>query len=119
MSGFAFPYGVASDGRTARTTVEARIRSMIELVLFTTPGERVNRPEFGSGARQLVFAGASPELATAVEFLVHGALQRWLGDLIQLERVDVEAFESTLSLTIGYRVLATDEAGTVTVSREV
>ena len=119
MTGFAFPYRVASDGGTAGSGIEQHIHDMVELVLFTQPGERVNRPEFGSGAGQLVFAGASPELATAVEFLVHGALQRWLGDLIQLERVDVDAADSALYLTIGYRVLATEEAGTVTVSKEV
>ena len=49
-------------------------------MLFTAPGERVNRPDFGSGLLQLVFAPNSDELAGATQFLVQGALQQWLGD---------------------------------------
>ncbi len=64
-------------------------------MLFTTPGERVNRPTFGSGLLQLVFAPNSDELATATQFLVQGALQQWLGDLIQVDAVDVHADDST------------------------
>ena len=58
---------------------------MIEQVLFTMPGERVNRPDFGSGVMQLVFAPASDEMATAAEFLVRGNLQQWLGGFLESE----------------------------------
>ena len=57
---------------------------MIEQMLFTNPGERVNRPDFGSGLMQLVFAPNSPELAAALEFTLQAALDRWLGDVIEV-----------------------------------
>ena len=73
-------------------------------VLFTAPGERVNRPDFGSGLLQLLFTPNSDELATATQFLVQGALQRWLGDLIVIEAVAVESDESLLRVTVRYVV---------------
>ena len=85
-----FPYHVDARGRTAPATDDDHVRDLIEQVLFTAPGERVNRPTFGSGLLQLVFAPNSDELATATQFLVQGALQQWLGDLIEVEAVDVE-----------------------------
>lgn len=97
-----FPYGFDNRGRTASASYEAHIRHMIEQVLFTTPGERVNRPDFGSGLLQMVFAPASDELATAVQFLVQGSLQRYLGDAIQVEAVDVRTSDSTLEVTVQY-----------------
>ena len=81
-----YPWQTDRRGRTAQAdSDDAHIRQLIEQVLFTAPGERVNRPSFGSGLMQLVFAPNSPELATATKFLVQGALQQWLGDLIQVE----------------------------------
>jgi phage baseplate assembly protein W len=73
---------------------------MIEQVLFTSPGERVNRPDFGSGLMQLIFAPNSDELATATQFLVQGALQQWLGDLIQVDDLQVESEDASLQYTI-------------------
>jgi phage baseplate assembly protein W len=119
MTEFDFPYRIGGDGRTGSADADRHVREMVELVLFTSPGERVNRPDFGAGARQLVFAGASPEIATAVEFVVKGALQRWLGDVLQVERLDVAVEESTLRIDIAYRLLATDERHSTTLVREV
>ncbi len=51
------------------------------------------RPDFGSGLMQLVFAPNSVELAATTQFLVQGALQQWLGNLIALEAVEVEAVD--------------------------
>lgn len=99
-----YPFHIDGRGRTASTHPDDHIRDLIEQVLFTTPGERVNRPDFGSGLMQLVFAPSSDELATAVQFLVQGALQQWLGDLIQVEAVEVESEESTLRVTVQYQV---------------
>jgi phage baseplate assembly protein W len=81
---------------------------MIEQVLFTSPGERVNRPTFGCGVLSLIFTPNSPELAATTQFLVQGALQQWLGSLIGLESVQVEAEEATLRVTVTYRILRTD-----------
>jgi phage baseplate assembly protein W len=99
-----YPYRVDGEGRIARTTDDDYIRDLIEQVLFTTPGERVNRPTFGSGLLQLVFAPNSDALAAALELTVQGALQQWLGDLIQVEGVRVVNEDSTLNVTVQYTV---------------
>ena len=99
-----FPFGFDSRGRTAATDTDDHIRDLIEQVLFTAPGERVNRPTFGSGLLQMVFAPNSPELAAATQFLVQGALQQWLGDVIQVDGVTVQSEDSTLTVTIAYTV---------------
>src|SRR6516225_5090719 len=96
-----YPFRFDDGGRTA-TSNDADIRDLIEQVLFTAPGERVNRPTFGSGLLRLVFAPNSDELAAATQFLVQGALQQWLGDLIQINEVQVESIDSTLWVTIAY-----------------
>ncbi len=104
-----FPYHFDNRGRTALTDDHDHIRDMIEQVLFTSPGERVNRPTFGSGLMQLVFQPNSSELATTTQFLVQGALQQWLGDLIEVHDVDVESDDSTLLVTIKYTVRRTQQ----------
>ncbi len=96
------PYQFDGRGQTRATTDAEWIRGLVEQVLFTAPGERVMRPDFGSGLRQLLFAPNSPELAATTQFLVQGALQQWLGDLITVEGVSVEADESTLRVTVQY-----------------
>ena len=104
-------------GRTAQTQQDDHIRDLIEQVLFTTPGERVNRPTFGSGLMQLVFQPNSPELAATVQFLVQGALQQWLGDLIDLNAVEVTSEESTVAVTIVYTLRRTQQRQVAQFSR--
>jgi phage baseplate assembly protein W len=106
-------------GRTAATGDDDHIRDMIEQVLFTSPGERVNRPTFGTGLMQLLFAPNSDELATATQFLVQGALQQWLGDLIQVEAVQVESQDSTLKVTVQYVVRRNQQTQVAQFSRGV
>ncbi len=97
-----FPFHVDGRGRSAETAEDDHIRDMIFQVLFTNPGERVNRPDFGCGIKQLVFMPNSDALATATQFLVQGSLQRWLDSVIQVESVEVEAVESELKVTVVY-----------------
>src|SRR5262245_36412282 len=97
-----YPFHIDGRGRSAATTHDDHIRDLIYQVLFTAPGERVNRPDFGCGIRQLVFMGNSDVLATTTHFLVQGALQRWLGDLIALERVTVTNQEERLVVEVVY-----------------
>ena len=99
-----FPYQFDGRGRTREADEATWIRGLIEQVLFTSPGERVMRPDFGSGLRELVFAPNSPELAATTRFLVQGALQQWLGELITVEAVEVEAVDARLSVTVQYVV---------------
>jgi phage baseplate assembly protein W len=102
MANLDFPFHIDNRGRSATTDEEGHIRDLIEQVLFTAPGERVNRPTFGSGLLQLVFAPNNDEQAAATQFLVQGALQQWLGDLIQVETVQVTSEEATLQVTVQY-----------------
>ena len=112
-----FPYRFDSRGRTADTTDEDHIRDLIEQVLFTAPGERVNRPDFGSGLQRLVFAPNSDELAAATQFLVQGSLQQWLGDLIEVSEVDVQNEDSTLRITVQYIIRRTQQQQTAQFTR--
>jgi|SRR5215469_1456072 len=109
MFNLDFPYQFDGHGRTARTDLDGHIRDLIEQVLFTAPGERVNRPEFGSGLMQVVFAPNSAEMAGATQFLVQAALQQNLSDLIEVNKVDVTANDSTLNVTIEYVVRNTQQ----------
>ncbi len=113
-----YPLHIDGRGRVARTDTDAHIRDLIEQLLFTAQGERVNRPEFGTGLMQLVFAPTSDELATATQFLIQGALQQWLGDLIQVEQVEVNAAEEKLKVTVVYRVLRNQQRKTAHFFRE-
>jgi phage baseplate assembly protein W len=114
-----YPFHFDGSGRTARTGDDDHIRDLIEEVLFTSPGERVNRPTFGTGLMQLVFAPNSDELATATQFLVQGALQQWLGELIQIETVDVQNKESALMVTVRYVVRRSQKRQVAQFTREV
>lgn len=104
-----FPFHFDNRGRTADTDPDGHIRDLIEQVLFTAPGERLNRPTFGSGLKQLLFQPNSEELAAATQMLVQGALQQWLGDLIQVDEVLVESEDSSLRVKIVYIVRRTQQ----------
>lgn len=119
MMNIDFPFHFDNRGRTGSTDHDDHIKDMIEQVLFTSPGERVNRPDFGSGLMQLVFAPTSDELATAAEFTVQGALQQWLGDLIQVEKVVVDSQESMLRVEVQYVVRRSGERRVTNFVREV
>lgn len=104
-----FPYRIAGKGRTATTEGDAYVRDLIEQVLFTSPGERVNRPTFGSGLLRLVFEPNSEPLASSTQLAVQGALQQWLADYILVEAVRVQSQEATLEVTVQYVVRRTQE----------
>jgi len=104
-----YPFHFDGRGRTAQTGSEDHIRDLIEQVLFTSPGERVNRPTFGSGVMQLLFAPNSDALASATQLTVQGALQQWLGNLILVEAVDVENDDAALRVHVQYVVRRTQE----------
>jgi uncharacterized protein len=104
-----YPLHFDGRGNTALTTTDDHIRDMIEQVLFTSPGERVNRPTFGCGLLQLIFAPNSDALAAATQFTVQGALQQWLGELISVEAVDVQNNDSQLLVQVRYMVRRTQQ----------
>jgi phage baseplate assembly protein W len=99
----SFPFRIDGRGRTADPmTVDQHVRDLIEQVLFTTPGERANRPDFGSGLLQAVFAPGGNEFAAALQFLVQGGIQQWLGDTVQVQSVDVSTQDTTLTVLVSY-----------------
>lgn len=104
-----YPFQFDGSGRTATSDDADHVRDLIEQVLFTSPGERVNRPTFGSGLMQLVFAPNSDALAAATQVSVHGALQQWLGDILMVEGVDVRRDDAALRVTVRYALRQTQE----------
>lgn len=112
-----YPFHFDGRGRTATTGGDDHVRDLIEQLLFTVPGERVNRPDFGSGLLQLTFAPLSDELATATQLLVQGALEQWLGDLIAVDRVAVVREDAALSVVVEYVVQRSGERRTDTFER--
>lgn len=98
-----FPMHIDNRGRIAVTNDDDHIRDMIEQFLFTNNGERVNRPEFGSGLLQLIFAPNSPELAATLQFTIQAGLQRWLGDVVDILNLEVTSQDSTLRVEVQYR----------------
>jgi phage baseplate assembly protein W len=112
-----YPFQISSRGRTAEATDDVWIRGLIEQVLFTSPGERVNRPTFGSGLRQLVFAPNSGMLAAAVQATVQAALQQWLGDLVLIESVQATGEDGTLTVQVQYVVRRTQQRQAATFQR--
>jgi uncharacterized protein len=105
-----FPFGFDARGHTALADSDRHIRDMIEQFIFTNAGERVNRPDFGSGLLQLVFEPNSPELAAALQFTIQAGLQQWLGDVIEVTELEVTSQESIIRVFIQYVVLRSNEA---------
>lgn len=117
MKNIDFPFHFDGRGRTAITDDNDHICDMIEQFLFTNPGERVNRPDFGSGLLQMIFEPNSPELAATLQFTIQSGLQQWLGDLIEVQGLEVTSQDSTLRVSIQYMVRRTGEVRTGTFER--
>ncbi|MFG3422609.1 GPW/gp25 family protein [Micromonospora sp. NPDC049460] len=100
-----FPLRLDRHGRLSAVDDDEYLRGLVETVLFTRYGERVNRPDFGAGVDRLVFAPGGDELTRTTHALVQAALQRWLGDLIRVEQVTVETVDAVLTVLIVYTPL--------------
>ena len=119
MSEIDFPFHAGPLGGTAPVDEDAHIRQLIEQVIFTAPGERVNRPTFGSGIQRLLFGPISDPVVSAAHMAVQGALQQWLGDRVAVQDVTVEARDSTITVTVSYRRASSSQAQTAQFSREL
>ncbi len=104
-----YPYGFDNRGRTTDADYRNHIRQLVQQLLFTVPGERVMRPTFGCGLKQLVFGPNGTEIGAASEMLVQASLQEWLGELIEVNSVEVETEDATLRVTIDYGIRASGE----------
>ena len=98
----AFPYSIDIAGRSSEASQSEHLRQLIEQILFTSPGERVNRPNFGCELRRIVFTPERAELTAAIEAMVQGAITQWAGHLIQLLTVDIRLDGDTAIVTIRY-----------------
>ncbi len=114
-----FPLHFDARGHTASTDESDHIRDMLEQLIFTSPGERVNRPDFGSGILQLLFAPNSPELSATVQFTLQAAIQRWLGDVIEVRNLTATAIDATLTIDLQYMIRRTQQAQSATFTRNV
>jgi uncharacterized protein len=103
-----FPYQFDGRGRTQEAAMQDYLNQLVEQVLFTSPGERVNLPDFGSGLLQLPFAPNSQELAAATQFAVQGALQKWLSGYVKIQSVTASAQDAVITVTVSYTPLTTD-----------
>lgn len=115
----AFPFQTDPTGRTAQAGLNDHIEQMIEQLLFTSPGERVNRPDFGSGLLQMVFEPNSVTVAATLQFTMQGALQQALGDLVQLQNVQVSTEDGTLTVLVQYAVRGSQQTQTTQFTQEI
>jgi len=111
-----FPYQLTPQGVTATASADDHIAQMLEQLLFTRPGERVNRPTFGCGLLDLVFSPTSPEVQAALSVTVSAAIQQQLSDVLKLESLGVTWAASTLQVDLTYLILATGASATQTIS---
>lgn len=99
----SFPLRIGVSG-AATSARRDHVREQIEQVLFTDPGERVFRPEFGAGIRALIFEPNGSVLAE----ILRKRLTDSLADALQGEvdpktlRVDVRTEEEKLFAVISY-----------------
>ncbi len=100
-----FPYHFDSLGRTATTDRDDHIRDLIEQVLFTAPGERVMRPDFGAACLRSCSSRTATTLAPTTQMLVQGALQHYLSHLIAVQAVEVVNDDAALRVGVVYTVL--------------
>jgi phage baseplate assembly protein W len=119
MAHVDYPFHFDGRGRTAEANEDLHIRDLIEQVIFTSPGERVNRPDFGCGILQLLFAPNGDSLAASTQATVLGALQQWLGDRIQVEAVQVENDDARLRVAVQYIIRRNQERQIAQFSRGV
>lgn len=108
--GWKFPIELDRQGQLGYSRYEEAVRESIWIILSTSPGERLMRPDFGCGIHQFVFAPNDTRTAGLVRFHVEEALTRW-EPRIEMEEVDVRpdpAGPTTLLINIDYRVKAND-----------
>jgi uncharacterized protein len=109
----SLPFAVDGRGRTSVAPYDRHVADLVEAVLFTAPGERVNRPDFGCGLDRLVFAPVDVTVVGTAELQVRSGLQRWLGDVIEVDDVAVELEDSTVRVGVRYRLRANGRVETV------
>jgi Bacteriophage baseplate protein W len=117
MTHIDFPYRIDTRGGTAASGEDDYVRGLIEQLLFTAPGERVNRPDFGSAVMQMVFAPNNETLAATTESSIRASLQQWLADVAEVEAIKVTSDDNKLLLDVRYRLRRSGERRTTRLER--
>ena len=78
------------------------VDQLIRQVLFTNPGDRINRPDFGCGIRRMTFAPNSDAAVSMTQVTIFQALDTWLAGVIKVEQVKVQALNEKLEVNITY-----------------
>ncbi len=106
-------YPIAIDAPLGRLQEEtgyaAHVEQLIKQVLLTSPGERINRPDFGCGVKRMVFAPNSEVAASLAQVTILEALQRWLDPVITVNSVTVRALDEVLQILVAYTLKARQE----------
>jgi phage baseplate assembly protein W len=121
-----YAYPLRIDGgsqQAAQAPYAAHVEQMIEQILLTAPGERVDLPQFGCGLRQLVFAPMTDSLSASLKIQVTQALGRWLAGIIQVSSIDVTSSSEdaalgpgTVQVTVSYTLVDTQTREQTTVT---
>lgn len=102
MTTMGFPFGFANTGRTRTPDPEQRLRELVEMLLYTIPGERVMRPDLGTPVTELLFEGMNDALGAALQVAIHGALVQHLTGLVDVREVEVTTDDSAVVVSIVY-----------------
>jgi phage baseplate assembly protein W len=107
----SFPFRIGPDGRTEKVhSLEQHVRDELIQLLLTSPGERVDLPEFGGGARRLVFDGAGATTAAMAKAMISQ-------ERVTVDHLSVGADDVTLTVDLTYRVAGTDDPRQITFQR--
>jgi phage baseplate assembly protein W len=109
-SHLSFPFRIGSDGRTAQTgTVQEHVGDEVEQLVLTNQGERLWVPDFGGGARRLVFQGRNEATETMAKAMLSQSLERWLGHRVTVEELTVEGSDAQITIELKYRIAGTQD----------
>ncbi len=113
----AFPFQLDPQGRVASTDYAQHVEQLILQLLFTSPGERVNRPSFGCGLLARVFQPDDSAVASAVQVQIVAALHTWLSDVLEPRAVEVTLDDARLTIDIVYVILRDEKTYRTRVER--
>jgi hypothetical protein len=106
-----YPFAVDPEaGRLSQEPIyAAHVEQMIKQVLLTSPGERINRPDFGCGLRRMLFAPNASATADLLQVMILQSLEKWLSSVISVDSVKVSAVDERLEVRLSYRINARGE----------
>lgn len=112
----SFPLRLDGYGRSATVPTDMAVRELLAELLFTSPGERLNRPQLGCGLIELIFDASTDELRAATQFQVTATIQQWLGDVLTVAGVEIRSSGAAIEVTVKYRLASGGDVMSTTVS---